>query len=519
MVELSDSLGGPVISSYAVQDKQQVADLDPSMIPPDEDEGDTHNGPCMVCETYGDDSELMYCDGCSNTCHIACAGLDSLPPGTWFCYTCQHDPQILANNRGGASSPRSRRNRAGRFPMAWERVWRSVYDRLDFDLDFPFTQEDTAAQRRAESERREIQEWRRRFEVAARQGAATRFRDTAVILREHQRNRPTPESQEEIKAWNAFERMRALEEGGEQLSRSRRKRKSPTASPREAPTEPERKLKRPRTRKPQITGDASETAGESSRSTLPPVAPSAPRPRRVQPEGAGPTFLQSLLSEVEAHPLSSGPDIEPFEYNSDAGSRFERSPSPRFESSPDASPAASNHPSPRAMTPPPHSPVARPASPPPLTSIITPVFPPAPEFSPFSPVVEDSVDRARSRQRQPAGSSPSHSPNHSPTRAPISYEMKTEIQKMVSVALKPHYHRKEVDKEGYTDINRDVSRMLYDKVWDAGGLVDSAARDRWQKVAAEEVALAVKALKDTEATPPAVDAPEVAPTFTAVVRA
>lgn len=71
---------------------------------------------------------------------------------------------------------------------------------------------------------------------------------------------------------------------------------------------------------------------------------------------------------------------------------------------------------------------------------------------------------------------------------------------MVKTALKPHYHRKEVDTDSYTSINRDVSRMLYDKVWDAGGLVDQAARERWQKVAAEEVAVAVKgkALKKTD---------------------
>jgi len=96
--------------------------------------------------------------------------------------------------------------------------------------------------------------------------------------------------------------------------------------------------------------------------------------------------------------------------------------------------------------------------------------------------------------------------------------MKTEIQKMVSAALKPHYRRKEVDKDGYTDINRDVSRMLYDKVWDAGGLVDSAARGRWERIAVEEVALAVNGLKEKEQTPPANVAPEGS-TFTAVIRA
>lgn len=90
-----------------------------------------------------------------------------------------------------------------------------------------------------------------------------------------------------------------------------------------------------------------------------------------------------------------------------------------------------------------------------------------------------------------ASSSPEQSPSHSPTRATISYEMKDQITNMVSTALKPFYHRKEVDKDKYTTINKSVSRMLYDKIWDAGGLLDSAAKERWQKVAAEEVKLAV----------------------------
>jgi hypothetical protein len=73
--------------------------------------------------------------------------------------------------------------------------------------------------------------------------------------------------------------------------------------------------------------------------------------------------------------------------------------------------------------------------------------------------------------------------------------MKAEIQKMVAGALTPHYERKQVDKATFTDINRDISRMLYDRVWDAGGLVDSLARERWGKVAVKEVERAVRQAK------------------------
>jgi hypothetical protein len=468
----------------------------------------------MVCDSYGDESELLLCDGCNNTTHVFCAGLDSVPAGAWFCYTCQQDPQILAQNFRTTLGRRRRIRRPLR-EVGWERAWRSIFDRLHFDLDFPFDEEEdeSAAERSAAAERREIREWRRRFDVAARQGAATRFRNTANILRNPEPPRaPKPESQEDLRAWSAFERARKLEDGPqEEEERPRssrgRKRKSRSNSPHEATPPPtERKLKRPRitNRRAQPVAEASSSIGESSSAAVTRItAPAPQRPHQLSPlsntaaniaANNRTTFLQSLLSEVETHVGPSGSEFDAFDDYDDAGSGIERSPSP--QQSPAISPVVSNHPSPRAMTPPPHSPITRPSSPPPLASTVTPIFPPAPEFSPFSPAVDDSVEKARGRPRKQASrhgsNSPDQSPNHSPTRAPMSYEMKQEIQKMVTAALKPHYNRKEIDKDKYTDINRDVSRMLYDKVWDAGGLIDSSARERWQKVAAEEVSQAIR---------------------------
>lgn len=66
---------------------------------------------------------------------------------------------------------------------------------------------------------------------------------------------------------------------------------------------------------------------------------------------------------------------------------------------------------------------------------------------------------------------------------------------MVSGVLKPHYAKKLVDKDTFTDINRDISRMLYDRVWDDGGFVDKTARDRWERIAVEEVEKAVQEAK------------------------
>jgi len=69
----------------------------------------------------------------------------------------------------------------------------------------------------------------------------------------------------------------------------------------------------------------------------------------------------------------------------------------------------------------------------------------------------------------------------------MSFSTKDEIRKMVGAALKPHFHAKEITKQQYTDICRDVSRMMYDKVGDAKSIADQEERNKWVDVAAEEV--------------------------------
>jgi len=67
---------------------------------------------------------------------------------------------------------------------------------------------------------------------------------------------------------------------------------------------------------------------------------------------------------------------------------------------------------------------------------------------------------------------------------------------MVSAVLKPIYLKKEITKNEYTDINRDVSRLLYDRVGDAGtnALMNQDTREKWQKMAVDEVNNAVQAI-------------------------
>jgi hypothetical protein len=527
-------LVGPTISSYVVQDKVQVADVDPSLVVDDDDdpdEQDDHFDQCMVCMITGDESQLLLCDGCNNSCHVFCAGLDSIPAGTWFCYDCLQDPLTIARRRRRRARRTRRSHQDSR--TTWAHLWRSVATRTNIDLDFPFNEE-AVVENRAD-QRREFNDWQRRFQVAARAagpGAANRFREIA----RSPEPKPQPESQEEIRAWNAFEKARIIDEDDGQ-TRGRRKRKSRTTSPESAGAPPlERKRKRPRTLVIQDRAQDAEltdsTLGEPSRvrSSLARVEPAAPRPRptRVEPTVAPPTFLQSLLAEVEAKSAQVAPGLEYDPHGEYFPFGVERS------TSPDASPLASNHGTPRAMTPPP----LRPSSPT-LTTNISPIFPPAPEFSQDAVVVQDSVERARSRQRehmtrQSPGSSPTRpavteavvvpsSPPPQITQQPrsppplslpiassppaatspkssgpgaLDLRAKTEIQALVKAALKPHYRDKRISAAAYTRINRDVSRRMYELV--GAATMGVADKERWTGVAEEEVAAAVSAAPDEE---------------------
>lgn len=76
----------------------------------------------------------------------------------------------------------------------------------------------------------------------------------------------------------------------------------------------------------------------------------------------------------------------------------------------------------------------------------------------------------------------------------MSLSAKADVQRLVATALKPHYHDQIITKDEYTMINRDVSRMLYDRIGDFGAL-DAHDRTKWEKVAGDEVNKAVSALK------------------------
>lgn len=483
---------------------------------------------CMVCDEFGDASQLMYCHSCEQLCHVFCAGLDRMPSrGPWYCHGCVENPGLLeaaSRRRPAARGPaawingRSRVPRHNRAPDEWVGVWQSVWDRLNFDIEFPF-EDDDQSENQSEVLRRENQIWERRFALARQAGAGTRFRAAADnvhsrrrrgsnrssrltnrnLHREPPRTPKDPESQEELRAWNQFDKAReqlAQEDAppapsaASTSSRRGRKRKSSDSSPADPETrepQPERRLKRPRTRLHIDNGESSaagarrNTAGQIN----PLAAASSPTAATGGDGSVAPGFLQSLLQEVEIDRFAERDK----EIAAPQPRRIivERACSPQH-SSPGLSPVYQKPP---GMTTPPPLNLGRPKSPAEKDEQLSPTY------SPYSPADDDRPGRRKLTYRSAGLSSPPRSKDSSPSRPALSYSTKAELQRMVTAVLKPIYLKKEVTKEEYTDINREVSRLLYEKVGEAGAdaLADQDTREKWQQMATGEVDNAIKTIR------------------------
>ncbi|TKA61324.1 hypothetical protein B0A55_11331 [Friedmanniomyces simplex] len=483
MVEISQAVGGPVLDSYAVQDKVQESDLDPNLILEDELFAVEAWEPCMVCGDTDDTHEMMYCDGCEKAVHVFCAGHDETPD-VWYCETCLADMETDIGLPGVANAvrrqprrrPLQREERPRRRDNAiWARVWQEVSRSIDLDLDFPF--DDDVAERPTPALRRTLEPWQRRMEAAEQQGAATaRIRDIAAARNQRTpaRKQPEPESQEEIRAWNAFDKARESQAAPSNSTRRKRKATASPASPHE-PDQPQPQLKRPRLRRIPNALEQ-QIAAESSHAA-------------AQRQDERSTFLSSLLKDVETKPVSAG--------SPGASDQYAGHWSPR-DSSPAPSPMSSGHATPRALSPAP--PLHVPISPPLSSHMLHASSPAVAIFSPFSPTdaLHEHPYRGRKREIPPGrrdseDSLRARASSGSPSRH-LSYSAKEEIQRMVKLALGPRYRDKEISKEQYTDINRDVSRKMYDLVGDASALTDQAERERWQDVAEDQVKKAISVL-------------------------
>ncbi|CAL3968637.1 hypothetical protein PZA11_004652 [Diplocarpon coronariae] len=513
LVEVLDKVGGSILSEYEVEDKKQVAEFDLNAWVDENEEEEEESRPCPICGFADQEEVLLLCDSCDAPYHTHCTGLDRVPNGHWFCMECADQgayesiasapTELLFSGRIAprtqASARRTRmRVRNDHWFGAWSLVSSRIHDVAGLDLDF--SDDDQAlntyrqTQRRTSIERREFGQYQRRLRIATRQGARDVFRAAAPSRLQQP---PTPvETAEESRAWGAFEKAKELDTAAP--GRRKRKSGSVTASPREGPSvqpEPERKLKRPRTRRilDRPEASAGPSMASSSRATNVPRQGS-PTARIMNDADGQPSFLSSLLKEVETNHTS---DDERSPFPSTMSSAPKRVTSPPLEfSSPAVSPASSSpYHTPRAMsiTPPPYTSIR--SRSPPLTSRVEPIFPPA-NYSPNRSLPENNSEDRPLELRQPRPRQRTvrlpRSEDTSPSRAVMSIEAKEGINRIVKTALAPHWKAAELTKEQYADINRDISRKLYEIA--AEQRTNDESGKELGKIASTEVANAVRLL-------------------------
>ncbi|KAF5670757.1 ribosomal L37ae [Fusarium heterosporum] len=576
-VRVYNGVDGTVISKYDVQDKKQVAEFDVRQWlgeNPEEEEEEPGN-PCPICDSAEREDVLLLCDSCDAAYHTHCIGLEGIPDGDWYCMECSHlfqltqDPEPTGseeqsprpsyvrrpnprNVRGYHVRTRERLRRARRQArtVEWQGAWGQFsgrfYEMSDLDLDNHDDEDEELEQYRRfqEAGRRELERWQQRMDIARRLGARDVFATTipsAISERLQAVPEPVQETADERRAWGALDRARETEEPS--TNPRKRKGRSVTASPREPVQEPERKLKRPRTRRlPNQNGEGSSSVSSP--------APAGPSTARVTTNGLSsrngiidhsnidPPLVSSLLKELEPSLMSEDDTI-----TTNGWRHPPEASSPAL--SPAISPSPSAHSSPRALslTPPPMSNLSgRPTSPTLLlSSTIQPRYAPA-NYSPSrmshdrSPTRTNHdhsparinhdhsptrINRDRSptltshdhsdpetrpvklqesrplELRQPRPRRPSEAPTQrkeqSPAETNITQEDKVSINEIVKGALRPHWRSRKLTTEQYSAINRDISRKLYDEVKGAASL-NAEARRQWENRATKEVAQAVAEL-------------------------
>ncbi|KAG5984773.1 hypothetical protein E4U55_003285 [Claviceps digitariae] len=543
-VRVYNGVDGTAISTYDVKDRKQVAEFDVQTWLGDNiaDEEEDEGNPCPICNSAEREDILLLCDSCDAAYHTHCIGLDHVPDGDWYCMECAHlfhltddRPDHPDRNDAEPASPRPqaslqrpsprevrgfhvrtrqrlrrvrRQARNAEWQGAWGQFSGRFYEMSDLDLDNHDDEDDELEQFRRfqQLHRRELQRWQQRMDIADRLGARDTFASTIPPQISERLRPPSPpvqETRDERRAWGAFDRARDAESST--TAPRKRTSRSVTASPAEPLQEPERKLKRPRTRRLPTQAEASASA----------PLPTTSGPSNMRP-ATGIASLRNGVTRLETNtPLVSSllKELEPLEPNplsEDETSAM--TPSWRFPpeaSSPALSPSPSFHSSPRALslTPPPvPSMGGRPTSPTlSLSTHIEPRYPPA-NYSPTRSNSDHGEVEMRSaaqidsrplelRQPRPrrAHHVSSRTEDSSPTRCTMTQEEKKSINDIVKVALQPHWRARKLTNEQYATINRDVSRKLYDEVKDASSL-DEQSRRTWEKRASQEVAQAVAAL-------------------------
>ncbi|RKF73016.1 PHD and RING finger domain-containing protein [Golovinomyces cichoracearum] len=530
LVEVHDAVGGKIISSYPVKDKKQVATLDPGIWLPEEEE-EEENDSCPICNESTNPEALLLCDFCDANYHTYCVGLDEVPHGDWFCMECVdisvlHRPGTVGVNQTGLISrnrvPRTQatlrrtrqRLRNDNWLGPWNQIGHRIHGATGLDIDFS-EDEDVTSWRRLNqnsgTEHTERNVWRVRMNIARRQGAD--WTSPALSPRN-----PTPvESVEESMAWGDFEKAKEIDTTSPK-AKKRKSRLIVASSSASSATnygepQPQRKLKRPRTRRVLDQPESSSSVISSSLLDISNgLASESPSDLINMDSNYEPSFLSSLLREVDMA-SRQGDDRQPLTTNTNTPtpvtslslnySSSIMSPSPLSHSKRDKIPKSS-----------PCRIKSRSISPLPLTSRVEPVFSlvenspkrvqiPSPKqlskksagtelFHPL-PIKEAHVSRSSFHNEHVLAYEDSPSSTVSSARATLSGETKRDISKIVKSALAPHWRSAEINKTQYGCINRDVSRKLYEIF--AENSLDGKEIGLCEEIATAEVATALESLK------------------------
>ena len=550
---VADSLSIDILAStYEVSDKKQVADFDAAAWleenPEEVEIEELEDHSCHVCENEDTQDIVIVCDGCEACYHPICVGLEVLPAGDWYCQECLNTstetrtpllPRWASGVPPSAGASRRPQRRVWQIGMAaisngpelspserhrntWH-AWANVSNRihaasgleLDFLDDDPSMANFRRLERRASEERRDLLQWAERLNSATRRmrgaGAASSRPNAAVqalsaprasrgtgsrsniashqistsgmtreatVTHRSRRTTPsrepsTPASPEQAMAWDDLDRAQNFLEPSTSGSRKRRAESPAEQAERQ---EPERKLKRPRTRA--ILDNAGSSSSSSSNQT--PYRPT------VQTSDE-PSFLASLLREVES---ATGEDR--FHWSPSVSVQETATSPSNYHLSPATSPSpvSSTYHTPRAssLTPPPQS-TRRVPSAQSISSSSRSRSPPPRRNDTSTP----NLEIRHPRPRRALSISRPRSQETSPIRAAMPIEAKESINRIVKSALGPHWRTSRLTKDQYADINRDVSRKMYEIVADEWANVE---RDRcaWERVAENEVEAAVRGL-------------------------
>ena len=528
--------------------RKQAVEWDPAWLLPAEygdDQYDADEHQCPLCLSSDREDALLACQCCDHAYHFDCLGLEDYPNSEiWFCMECRD--QMRVDHDSWASRRRTRaynrtQQAGGHDPWrgAWGQFSATVYDALSIDLDYPDDDDDDDLQwprrTRLAEQRQQAQEqlaWQRRLEIARHAGAGYVFRNNMPSrgTRTTATAPPPPpvdpeqdrKTVEEVRSWNALEKAKADETDGN--TGLKRRASGETSSVTGSDQQPERRLKRPRTRRIQLTHsnaiDSSSSHFSTSSSAIPnPLLDenrsSVPGLKETQGQvETAPSFLTSLLQEIKTQPISDGDNIRGVSINGRT----------HYVESPASSPPPSGFSSPDFPSSPPV--IDRPVSPIlPLSSHIEANlpkanYPPAPsrqhgdseagpsrskhsrakmsQALPQRPSQEALSERPMVLRAAPskfAAKGCSEGSRNRRAGSPVSLEVKEKINHIVRGALKPHWKSRHITSQQYEIINRDVSRKLYEEVSEPSkNTLNEDCKQRCESIATREVARAIAGL-------------------------